>query len=496
MASESKIFEVVSPIKMLIPDCIPDADLESALTFVDKKIDFQIQRLQNSQFLAWKLGPKGLQEAIDNLKRQQKRCLLFKDKNGKRYTYPSLFQKLSVLFGGTVETKLKYPESELIPWKKPPYKEMRPYQKQALQDLINNRHAGVEIATGLGKSFIILNLCKQLGLKAVIMTPSISIAKQIHAEFLEAFGSRYVGAFFDSKKESNKRFVISVAASLARVDKDSKHYEALSSASVFIADESHMCPAKTLEEVCHGLLKDAAWRFFFSGTQLRSDGLGLLLEAITGPIIARMSVKDGVDQGYLSKPSFYMMQTTSPSPFYSRDANEMTRQHFFYNPEVNKMAAKIANKSVELQGHQVLILVDEFEQFAHLLPHLKHEVQFAHGGITSNNAESIPKEFHNSDPTKLVEEFNNKKFPILVGTSCISTGTDIRSVNTIVFLMGGKSEVQIRQSVGRGTRLFEGKDGFRFFDFDVTNVDVMHRHATERSVVYDNIYGPVNVVGR
>lgn len=485
---------------MLVPSCIPTAELEPALTFEDKKIDFQIQRLQNSQFLAWKLGPKGLKDAIDDLKRQQKKTLLFKDEGGKLYTYPSLFDRIQKLFGDkynfSLRSDFQFPEPELIAWKKIPYKEMRPYQRDAMEALLEKRHAGVEIATGLGKSFIILNICKHLGLKTVIMTPSISIAEQIYAEFLEAFGSRYVGAFFDSKKESGKRFVVSVAASLARVDKESKHYDALASSQVFIADESHMCPAKTLEDVCHGLMKNASRRFFFSGTQLRSDGLGLLLEAITGPILKRMSVKDGVEQGYLSKPSFYMMQTRSPSAFYSRDANEMTRQHFFYNPEVNKLAATIANRSVELQGHQVLILIDEFEQFAHLLPHLKHTVKFAHGGVTSNNAESIPKEYHQSEPNKLVEKFNNKDFPILVGTSCISTGTDIRSVNTIIFLMGGKSEIQIRQSVGRGTRLFEGKNGFRFFDFDVTNVDVMHRHASERSVIYDNIYGPVNVVGR
>lgn len=487
---------IVSPTKMLIPEGFSRNELESALTFVDKKIEFQIQRLQNSRFMAQKLGPKGLQAAIEDLRRQQKRCLLFTDEQGKFFTYPALAHKFQTWFPDrniTVETNLQYPESELIPWKKPPYKEMRPYQKEALGLLLDARHAGVEIATGLGKSFIILNITKQLGLKTVIMTPSISIAKQIHAEFLEAFGSRYVGAFFDSKKESKKKFVISVAASLARVDKTSEHYKELSKAAVFIADESHMCPAKTLEDVCHDLVGAAPYRFFFSGTQLRSDGLGLLLEAITGPIVTRMSVRDGVEQGFLSKPKFFMIQTKSSSPFSSNDANDMTRQHLLYNPNVCKLAADIANKAVSLD-EQTLILIDEIEQFAHLLPLLKHKVGFAHGGVTSNNSENIPKEYHQSDPNELVEKFNAGELPILIGTSCISTGTDIRSVKTIIFLMGGKSEVQIRQSVGRGTRLAPNKDSFKFFDFDVSNIDIMHRHAISRSEIYDNIYGPVKTV--
>lgn len=488
-------FAIVSPTKMYLPDSLDKEALRRLLTYHDKKIEFQIKRLKGNHFLARKMGAAAFGNMISDLEAQRTKCLLFEDKDG-YYTYPSLFQKIKNEMGVEVShfsDHIQYPEPELIPWSKPPYKEMRPYQKEIVEKLLEKKHAGVEVATGLGKSFCILNICKQLGLKTVIMTPSISIAKQIHDEFLEAFGHRYVGAFFDGKKESGKKFVVSVAASLVKAT--GKHKTELASAEVFIADESHTCPAKTLEDVCHGLMEQAQYRFFFSGTQLRSDGLGLLLEAITGPILYRMSVRDGVEQSYLSKPSFVMIKTRSSSDFRSEDANEMTRQHFFYNPNVNKKAAEIANKTVDVLKHPVLILVDEFEQFAHLLPHLKHPVKFAHGGVTATNAELIPKEYHQSEPNELVEQFNNLEFPILVGTSCISTGTDIRSVRTIIFLMAGKSETQIRQSVGRGTRLFADKTEFKFFDFDVENIDIMHRHASERVTIYDNIYGPVKHLG-
>jgi superfamily II DNA or RNA helicase len=349
--------------------------------------------------------------------------------------------------------------------------------------------------TGLGKSIALMNVAKRLGQKTVVMTPSVSIARQIYDEFVENFGTRYVGAFFDSKKQSDKKFVISVAASLAKVSQEgakNPHYENLASATVFIADESHTCPAKTLEDVCHGLLADAPYRFFFSGTQLRGDGLGLLLEAITGPIVYRMTLREGVEQGFLSKPVFNMVTVNSSGYVRSKDPNDITREALYYNPAVNKVAANIANKCVSLLKHPVLILVDEFEQFAHLLPHLKHRVAFAHGGVTAQNANLIPKEYHKSDPNELVRQFNNLEIPILVGTSCISTGTDIRSVKDIIFLMGGKSETQIRQAIGRGTRLFEGKTDFKFWDFDVVNVDLVHKHAMQRAAIYDSVYGPVH----
>jgi superfamily II DNA or RNA helicase len=485
---------------MYIPADLPQHELKILLTYHDKKVDFQISRLKNSSFLSWKLGPEGMKEAIDTLKAQQKKTLIWEDENG-QYTFPSFAEKLNNHFKARFQTsivsEIDYPEEQLIPWSKVPTHKLRPYQDEMVEKLFNAKHAAIEAGTGLGKSKCILHLAKKLGQKTVVMTPSVSIADQIYDEFLHHFGPKYVGAFYSSKKDSKKKFVISVAASLAKVSAEGEknpHYKNLSSSTVFIADESHTCPAKTLEDVCHGLMADAPYRFFFSGTQIRGDGLDLLLEGITGPIVARMSVKDGVDQGYLAKPQFFMVKATSNSTFESRDANDMTRQHLFYNKNVNQTAAYIANKSADLGDHPVLILVDEFQQFAHLLPHLKHKVAFAHGGVTKENAKFIPVQYHESNPNELVEKFNNMEIPILVGTSCISTGTDIRSVKSIIYLMGGKSETNIKQCVGRGTRLFDGKKSFRFYDFDVYNVQTMHRHAEERKVIYDLIYGPVKDV--
>jgi superfamily II DNA or RNA helicase len=88
----------------------------------------------------------------------------------------------------------------------------------------------------------------------------------------------------------------------------------------------------------------------------------------------------------------------------------------------------------------------------------------------------------------LVKEFNEGKHPILVGTSCITTGTDIQTAGAIIYLQGGKSEIQVRQSVGRGTRKVAGKVDCYFIDFDVRNVEVVHRHAEERAAIYRAIY--------
>ena len=47
----------------------------------------------------------------------------------------------------------------------------------------------------------------------------------------------------------------------------------------------------------------------------------------------------------------------------------------------------------------------------------------------------------------------------------LSTGVDAPEVRNIVLLRPVKSMVEFKQIVGRGTRLFEGKDHFTIYDF-------------------------------
>lgn len=468
--------------------------LELHLTYRDKKVDYELTKAKNNSRLLYKLGEEGFREYINELKAQRMKCLLFEDDEG-FWTYSGLAEKLGNLLRDTVSVEYERPEAKPLPWYNTPDKKPRPYQLAAMEALLERGHAGVEMGTGLGKSFIIQLLAKSLGLKTVIMAPSTSIARQLYDEFTHHFGRKYVGLVGDGKKEFKKLIVIAIGASLTRLEPDTEAWEHLSKAKLFVADESHLTPAKTLQKVCFGLLKDAPFRFFFSGTQMRNDGLDLVLDGITGPIVYRMTVREGVDGGYLAKPIFTVIRTTSDSKFFSHDANEMTRAHLYYNPKVNQLAADIANKSVDLLKRPTLILVEEIEQFTHLLPYLKHKVAFAHGGVTPENREKLPKEFWDSDPNALVKEFNEGKLQILVGTSCVATGTDIKAARQVIYLMGGKSEIQVRQAIGRGTRLFEDKVDCYFTDFDITNIENTHRHALERADIFNEVYGPVRFVG-
>jgi superfamily II DNA or RNA helicase len=494
------VFVVESPTKLRILgyDSSPRKELLAAqLEYKNKPVEFEIKRMKNSAaFTIARIGEEAYFETLEELKKRRIGSLLFSDEKG-FWTYSGLASYLANAMNDTVRYEVQYPQTKLIPFANVPDKKMRYYQEAALEKLIEKKHAAVEIGTGLGKSFIILNLIKRIGLQTVVMAPSRNIADQLLHELTEAFGKKYVGCFYGGKKQIGKLITVAIGNSLTLVSKeeDPEIFKFLSETKVFIADESHMTPAETLEQVCMNVLSSAPYRFFFSGTQTRGDGKERILEGIIGDVVYEMTVRDGVDQGFLSKPDFIMLNVCTDSPSYmSKDPMRMTRKHLYYNANVNAWAAEIANKSVNSYHRPTLILVEEIEQFTHLLPHLRCDAHFAHGPLSKEQKKVLPEKYHTSNPGELVKAFDQGRVPLLIGTSCISTGTDIKSVQAIIYLQGGASDIQVRQAVGRGTRLFPGKKNCLFYDFDVMDVDQMHRHASIRKSMYDDIYGPVKVL--
>lgn len=492
------MLDLCAPTVMRLPDYQKsEARVRDDLTYVDKSADWAYRGFLKSQrWFVREHGQAAFAEKLAYLQGERQKCLLFQDADG-LWTYSGLrpfFQQ--VYDDQKVTVGYKLPEPKLVPWHKVPEHQPRYYQiaaRDALLAAAPNGPAGVEMGTGLGKSFIIELLLKALGLPAVIMSPSVNIAKQIHRDLLKHFGPARVGFFGDGKKQLGKLFTVGVAASLKNVEIGTPAWDHFAKAQVFIADESHMCPAETLSLVCFGLVAHCPYRFFFSGTQMRADGKDLLLDAITGPIVYRMTVQEGVDQGFLAQPIFRTMWVDSNvrergQLYESGDANDMTRAHVFYNDDVIQKAAEVANKAVSLMGRPTVIMIEEYEQFQRLIPHLRYDFRFAHGNLTKEAKKFVPEKYWADDPTDLVDQYNRGDFPILIGTSCITTGTDIQRVKLLINLRGGKSEVELRQITGRGTRRIPGKEDCIYVDFGIRNVQMLEKHALERIKVYRAIY--------
>src|SRR5216110_775296 len=69
---------------------------------------------------------------------------------------------------------------------------------------------------------------------------------------------------------------------------------------------------------------------------------------------------------------------------------------------------------------------------------------------------------------------NERTIPTILTTSQkLSTGVDARNIRNIILMRPINSMIEFKQIVGRGTRLFEGKEYFTIYDF----VDAYHHFA-------------------
>jgi superfamily II DNA or RNA helicase len=252
----------------------------------------------------------------------------------------------------------------------------------------------VSSGTGTGKSLMMLLIAKRIGLETVVVVPTRGIGKQMVKNFSNAFGKGKVGQFFDGKHQSDKFFVIAVSNSLANVEKGTKEWKELSRRKVVLCDEAHLAPPESLSTVMFDLLSQVPYRYFFSGTMFRNDGLGLLLQGIAGDVVFEYSVERGIKEGCLSPLKFFQWRITSENKCNTDDPIKMNKVHLQENDKVYKHAANLINRAVTEKSRRVVVLVDGLGQFKRLLKGgLAVPAKFAHAGITALNKKEVPQEY-------------------------------------------------------------------------------------------------------
>jgi len=483
---------IASPTKAYVNGTEEELEsLTSQLSYVDLSAKHELKRLSKNHWfrsqnqLKWQLQ-------YDLLKSQVKQCLVFKE-GPLTFIRPGSIPYIDGI-PLEIENQVEYPKPHKIPWQKVLPFELYTYQKESVEKLIEVKHGNVNICTGGGKTAAILTICRELGLPAVIVTPSSSIFNEILKSAELHFGKGKVGAYGDGKKRLGKLITVAISKSLAMIKENSPEYEFFSKTQVFLGDENHTLPAETLETVCHGVLANVPYRFFFSGSPTRADGAEKLLQSIIGETVVTLSTRDAIAGGFICPHDFRIVSLESSDPnFTSTDPLEIKRLHFLRNKYICEFVAKLCN-ALASKGEQVLVLTEELNQISMLLPKLKVSAAIAHSEKSLERLTELG--LHKVDPAESVERFNKKEAMVLVGTSCISTGTNIYPMTHTVNWQGGSSEVKCKQgAVGRSVRLPQANPYAKFcgdkklctiWDFNITGNYVLERHLEERIKCYQD----------
>jgi type I restriction enzyme R subunit len=237
---------------------------------------------------------------------------------------------------------------------------------------------------------------------------------------------------------------------------------------------------------CHrgGANDESNWRgildYFAPAVQLgltatpkRKDNIDTY--AYFGEPVFIYSLKEGINDGFLTPFRVKQISTTLDEYVYTADdtvvEGEIEAGKRYEEADFNKI---IEIKEREKKRVEILLAqIDQREKTLVFCANQAHALVIR-DLINQIKTSNDPNYCHRvtADDGALGEQWlrdfqdNEKHIPTILTTSQkLSTGVDARNVRNIVLLRPVNSMIEFKQIIGRGTRLYDGKDYFTIYDF-------------------------------
>ncbi|MFZ2390284.1 MAG: DEAD/DEAH box helicase family protein [Minisyncoccales bacterium] len=187
------------------------------------------------------------------------------------------------------------------------------------------------------------------------------------------------------------------------------------------------------------------------------------------------SLKDGINDGFLTPFKVKRIKTTLDDYVYTSDdqiiEGDVEVGRIYEEPDFNRIII-----IREREAKRVRVLMDEINQNEKTIIFCATQ---DHAAAVRDLVNQMKK---SKDPNYCVrvtandgargEQFlrefqdNEKIIPTILTTSQkLSTGVDARNIRNIVLMRPVNSMIEFKQIIGRGTRLFDGKEYFTIYDF-------------------------------
>jgi len=195
------------------------------------------------------------------------------------------------------------------------------------------------------------------------------------------------------------------------------------------------------------------------------------------------SLKEGINDGFLTPFKVKRIKTTLDDYIYTSDdqiiEGEIEEGKIYTEPDFNRII-----EIKEREAKRVQIFLSEINQnekaivFCATQDHALAVRDLVNQFKKSKEPNYCARVTANDGALgdQYLREFqdNEKTIPTILTTSQkLSTGVDARNIRNIILMRPVNSMIEFKQIIGRGTRLFDGKEFFTIYDF----VDACHHFA-------------------
>ncbi len=342
----------------------------------------------------------------------------------------------------------------------------RDYQHTAVKELLYNKKAMVEEATGSGKSLVIYCLIRYLlmkGKRIVLVVPNIMLVEQMRSDFKD-YGwvdcDNWLTIMYQNHvPDIEKPVLISTYQSL--ILKDDSFIMRYNAA---IIDEVHQAPADSIKTIRTKLVY-ADYCMGMTGTlpdhENKDEQYKLYdIFGYVGPMVAQKMAHELMEEGYLSKvkiaamiikypEDMCLLNRGRPYPEERRTIIETHQRNKIFNyifanipPEENTLIL------CELLEHLDLIYEHVNTAFGH-----QFQIRKISGAVKAKDR---------LETKELAEAESGVVIVATYGT--MSVGVNIKKLHNVVLASSYKSKIRILQTIGRGLRLHETKEWLTVFD--------------------------------
>lgn len=363
-------------------------------------------------------------------------------------------------------------------------KKLRPrkYQLDAvdatIQHLTHNPYAINEIATGLGKTFIIKLIAERVlrdnKKRGLYITHSTLFFAQFQDEFTDTGSDIYPVALTGHDHMSRLSMAsIQYLVALKRRNR-SAYWKLIRLFDYAFIDEVHHFEHNDEElqkwnEVARDLKRSNCKFPAMTATADRFDGSPILVANHNDHIVYRYGIEAAVHDGYLSEVYALVVQTKVTPDNAQWDGTDLKLK--FNNAKLAERA-RVIGKALELVSKerkrtcQTIAFVPRRAE-AHAMSKILRESRVL-GTVASMDCNT-----RKSERERLLSDFRKGEVNMLINVGVLGEGVNLPNCDTVVMARPTRWKGRYLQNLGRGARICEGKDFLLVIDV-VDNIKYNH----------------------
>lgn len=334
--------------------------------------------------------------------------------------------------------------------------ELRPYQKEARESIQNewemgNKKTLLVLPTGCGKTIVFSKVIEdrvKKGERVLVLAHRSELLEQASDKLAVATG---LGTATEKAEQTSLgswfRVVVGSVQTLQqekRLSKfDKNHFDTI------VVDEAHHCISDSYQRVLN-YFEDANV-LGVTATPDRGDmkNLGTYFDSLAYEYTLPAAIKEG----YLSKIKALTIPLKLDLSGVSQQAGDFKASEVgsALDPYLYQIADEMVKHCMNRKTVVFLPLIATSQKFTDIL----NEKGFKAAEVNGQS----------EDRKEILDDFENDKYNVLCNSMLLTEGWDCPSVDCVIVLRPTKVRSLYSQMVGRGTRLFPGKDHLLLLDF-------------------------------